>query len=150
MGVRLSAAGGTTAEVVSGPALSGASPDVLRTPPCPLWGKIALMSRSIVSVHVATPSVLLHWPSGDVVSAIDKQPVDAPTLALSRLNLEGDEQADQRPTPSGEPVHGGVHQAVYAYPSEHYPRLTELMGRPLPWGFMGENLTLSGAIEDDV
>jgi len=108
------------------------------------------MSIRILAVNVATPTVLLKWPGGDVISSIDKKPVSAPSLRLSELNLEGDEQADQRPTPSGEPVHGGVHQAVYAYPSEHYPRLTELMGRPLPWGFMGENLTLDGAIEDDV
>lgn len=92
----------------------------------------------IVSVNVATPSVLLEWPRGDVISSIDKRPVDA------------DEQADTRPTPWGGQVHGGVHQAVYAFPAEHYPRLEALLERSLHWGFMGENVTLCGATEHGV
>jgi MOSC domain-containing protein YiiM len=105
---------------------------------------------AIVSVNVAKPKVLLEWSGGDVISSIDKQPVDAGDLALTSLNLDGDEQADTRPTPSGGQVHGGPHQAVYAFPAEHYVRLEALMGRPLAWGFMGENLTMRGATEHDV
>jgi len=104
----------------------------------------------IVSVNVAKPTVLLEWPSGDVISAIDKHPVRAAVLELTALNLEGDEQADTRPTPGGGQVHGGPHQAVYAYPAEHYPRLESLLGRSLSWGFMGENVTVRGALERDV
>lgn len=104
----------------------------------------------IVSVNVATPSVLLKWPSGDILSSIDKKPVSAEELYLTPLNLEGDRQSDVRPTPGGGQVHGGPHQAVYAYPAEHYPQLEALLGRSLSWGFMGENLTLRGGIEDDV
>jgi MOSC domain-containing protein YiiM len=104
----------------------------------------------IVSVNVSMPKVLLEWPTGDVVSSIDKQPVSAGALELTALNLEGDRQADTRPTPGGGQVHGGPHQAVYAYPAEHYPRLEALLGRPIAWGFMGENLTLTGGVEEDV
>lgn len=104
----------------------------------------------IVSVNVARPSVLLRWDGGEVISAIDKHPVQAATVELSEFNLDGDEQADTRPTPAGGQVHGGPHQAVYAYPSEHYARLEELLDRQLSWGFMGENLTVEGAIERDV
>ena len=64
------------------------------------------------------------------------------------MGLDGDEQADLS-------VHGGLSKAVYAYPSEHYPYWREqqsLLGldNPLPYGSMGENLTLSGLLEQDV
>jgi hypothetical protein len=104
----------------------------------------------IISVNVARPKVLLRWPVGDVISAIGKQPVNTDELELTILSPGGDEQADTRTTPSGLQVHGGVHQAVYAFPAAHYPRLEGLLGCSLGWGFMGENLTVRGATEDDV
>ena len=107
-------------------------------------------SIKIVSVNVAKPAILLEWPGADVISAIDKRPVVKSHLRLSTMNLEGDRQADMRPTPSGQPVHGGAHQAVYAFPTEHYWRLSEVIGIDTWPGYMGENLTLSGATEDDV
>jgi MOSC domain-containing protein YiiM len=65
--------------------------------------------------------------------------------------LEGDEQADLS-------VHGGLAKAVYAYPSEHYAlwRMARSeagvspLDDALPWGSMGENLSLSGLLEADV
>src|SRR5438874_5209395 len=104
----------------------------------------------IVSVNVGRPALLLEWPTGDVVSSIDKRPVGRDEVDLTTLNLEGDEQADTRPTPGGGQVHGGPHQAVYAYPMEHYSRLEGLLSRRLCPGFMGENLTVRGATEDEV
>ena len=72
-------------------------------------------------------------------------------VAVRRLGLEGDEQAD----PS---VHGGPDKAVYAYPVEHYPfwqtvraqARVAAWGDALPHGFVGENLTLSGLAESGV
>jgi MOSC domain-containing protein YiiM len=110
----------------------------------------AVRSYEVVSVNVAEPSVLLRHSSGDVVSAIDKRPVTAPSLALGRLNLDGDRQADTRPTPAGGQVHGGPDQAVYAFPVEHLPRIGEIVGSRIGPGFMGENVTLRGALEADV
>ena len=106
----------------------------------------------VVSVNVARPAVLLEWPGGDVVSAIGKRPVDGGTLWLGRLNLDGDAQADTRPTPAGDQVHGGPDQAVYAFPVEHFAALDAIApaaARVGP-GFMGENLSVRGAVEDDV
>ena len=105
---------------------------------------------TIVSVNVAEPRVLLEWSTGDVISAIDKRRVEASELELTTLNIEGDRQADTRPTAAGGQVHGGPHQAVYAFPVEHYPRLEELVGRQLHPGFMGENLSVRGATERSV
>ncbi len=70
------------------------------------------------------------------VSAIDKRPVDGP-VRVRRLGLEGDFQADAK-------YHGGRHQAVYAYAAEDREMWAERLGRPLPPGSFGENLSLSG------
>lgn len=91
----------------------------------------------IVSVNVARPSLLIRWPTKDVLSAIDKRPVAEDTIGLTETNLEGDEQADTRATPLGGQVHGGPDQAVYAFPVEHYAALEREVGRPLGPGFVG-------------
>ena len=57
------------------------------------------------------------------------------------LNLRGDEQSDLS-------VHGGVHKAVYVYPSEHYPFWREeVPDLDLAWGAFGENFTTEGLLE---
>ncbi len=96
----------------------------------------------IVSVNVGTPRPF-EWQGRRIMSGIFKAPVEG-RVALGRLNLDGDRQADLS-------VHGGAHKAVYVYPSEHYPfwrRELELMD--LPWGSFGENLTTQGWWEDEV
>jgi transposase len=100
-------------------------------------------------VNVSKHKVLLRWRGGDVISAIDKQPVDVEHLDLRQVDLDGDEQADTRPTPGGGQVHGGLHAAVYAFPAEHFPRISELIGGVVGPGFMGENVTTRGVDEDD-
>jgi MOSC domain-containing protein YiiM len=86
----------------------------------------------------------------DVLTAIYKQKVDGPT-EVGPMGLQGDEQADLG-------VHGGLSKAVYAYPSEHYPfwqtvraqAQAALWDEALQPGAMGENLTLSGLLENQV
>ena len=85
-----------------------------------------------------------------VLSAIGKAPVDGP-VTVGLLGLEGDEQADLS-------VHGGLGKAVYAYPVEHLPYWRDLrresgvtlFDEPLPFGFVGENLSLEGLLEHQV
>jgi MOSC domain-containing protein YiiM len=85
-----------------------------------------------------------------ILTAIGKAAVHSP-VAVKAMGLEGDEQADLS-------VHGGLEKAVYAYPSEHYGfwrdqrALAGLVNidDQLPFGAMGENLTLSGLLESDV
>ena len=91
----------------------------------------------------------LHIEGRRILSAIGKQPVKGP-VAVGRMGLAGDEQAD----PS---VHGGLSKAVYAYPTEHLgfwhalrqQWVPNLLNEPLPHGFMGENLSVSGLLEVD-
>jgi MOSC domain-containing protein YiiM len=69
-------------------------------------------------------------------SAIDKRPVAGP-VHVGALGLDGDEQADKQD-------HGGVEQALYAYAREDLDWWTEQLGRELPNGMFGENVTTAG------
>jgi MOSC domain-containing protein YiiM len=76
-----------------------------------------------------------------VTTGIFKQPV-AGRVALRKLNLDGDRQADLT-------VHGGEYKAVYCYPVEHYEYWkAQLPEQQLPIGMFGENFTTEGLLED--
>ncbi|MEY4749245.1 MAG: hypothetical protein RIQ60_1459 [Pseudomonadota bacterium] len=112
-------------------------------------------SRQVVSVNVASARRI---QVGDrvMLSAIRKRPVSG-DVAVQPLGLAGDEQADLN-------VHGGLAKAVYAYPGEHYPYWRDMRARertslfdeagagdePLPYGALGENLTLAGLLESEL
>jgi MOSC domain-containing protein YiiM len=94
----------------------------------------------VVSVNVGLPRDV-SWHGHTVTTGIFKQPV-AGRVALRKLNLEGDQQADLT-------VHGGEYKAVYCYPFEHYEYWkAQLPGQPLPIGMFGENFTTEGLLED--
>jgi MOSC domain-containing protein YiiM len=83
------------------------------------------------------------WHGRSVTTAIFKQPVEG-RVALHKLNLDGDRQADLT-------VHGGEHKAVYCYPFAHYDYWQrELPGMELPMGSFGENFTTDALLEDSV
>jgi MOSC domain-containing protein YiiM len=97
-----------------------------------------LASLQVLSVNVGLPKEVV-WKGRTVVTGIFKEPV-AGRVAIRRLNLEGDRQADLT-------VHGGPDKAVYAYPAEYYSFWREQFPEmELPWGMFGENLTIAGAI----
>lgn len=78
-----------------------------------------------------------------VRTGIFKEPVSG-RVAIRRLNLDGDEQADLT-------VHGGPDKAVYVYPAEYYAAWREqLPAMELPWGMFGENLTIAGVRDDAI
>jgi MOSC domain-containing protein YiiM len=96
----------------------------------------------LLSVNVGRPS-----PSpakGLGMTDIDKQPV-AGAVAVAApgpkgtgaVGLAGDRVYDVQ-------HHGGADQAVYAYSREDLDRWETELGRPLPNGFFGENLTTTG------
>ena len=103
----------------------------------------------LISINVARVGVLFSPVSPDGhqgATAIHKQPVPGP-VAVGRLGLDGDAQADRR-------LHGGPGKAVYAYPLEHYEfwrtqrRLAGKGDTPLAHGALGENLTVQGLLEE--
>jgi MOSC domain-containing protein YiiM len=98
----------------------------------------------LLSVQVGTAQ-LLRVGGRQVMSGIHKQPVPH-AVGVNPLGLDGDEQADLT-------VHGGLAKAVYAYPVEHYPfwkqqRRQWGLSPALPYGSLGENLTVSGLLEE--
>ncbi len=96
----------------------------------------------LVSVNTGLPREMT-WRGMSVTTAIYKQPVGG-RVALRKLNLDGDRQADLS-------VHGGEHKAVYCYPLAHYDYWRrELPGRELPMGIFGENFTTDGLLEDSL
>ena len=96
---------------------------------------------SLLSIQVAKPLAVRHMDR-EVRTGIFKLPILRPVM-VRRLNLDGDEQGDLT-------VHGGVDKAVYCYPSEHYPAWQDELGRELPHGTFGENLTGSGLLEPEL
>ena len=107
------------------------------------------MCAQLIFVNIAQTKPLLA--SGrKVLSAIGKRAVTGETPVMP-MGLLGDEQADLS-------VHGGLDKAVYAYPVEHYAFWrakrrefgVSMFDEDLPYGFMGENLTISGLLESDV
>ena len=96
------------------------------------------MSR-VLSVNIGSAR-----PSGTRRSGIDKRPVDHPVqvAAPGRKGVAGSGVA-------GDAVcnlrhHGGDDQAVYAYAREDLDRWEGELGRSLPSGCFGENLTTTG------
>jgi MOSC domain-containing protein YiiM len=94
----------------------------------------------LVCVNIGLPREVT-WRGKKVTTAIYKQPVHG-RVALRKLNLDGDRQADLS-------VHGGEYKAVYCYPLAHYKYWRrELPGKELPMGIFGENFTVDGLLED--
>jgi MOSC domain-containing protein YiiM len=96
----------------------------------------------LVSLNVGLPREVT-WRGRKITPGIYKQPVEG-RVALRKLNLDGDRQADLT-------VHGGEHKAVYCYPLTHYDYWSrELPNRKLPPGAFGENFTTDGLLEDSI
>lgn len=104
------------------------------------------MTLRLLGVQVG-PAAPLAAGEREVMSGIHKRPVTGP-VAVSALGLAGDEQADLT-------VHGGLSKAVYAYPIEHYAYWREQrralgLEEQLPYGSLGENLTVQGVLEAEL
>ena len=96
---------------------------------------------TIVSLNVGLPREV-DWHGRPVSTGIFKSAVSG-RVPLRRLNFDGDRQADLT-------VHGGHAKAVYCYPAEHYEYWNAELGRDLPFGAFGENLTTTDLDERSV
>jgi len=101
-----------------------------------------MSGASLLSIQTgrAAPLGPERVPSGIVKSA--RQGI----VAVTKLGLEGDEQADLS-------VHGGPEKAVYAYAAAHYPQWASefpQLAEHFTGGAMGENLTIAGLEESAI
>lgn len=99
------------------------------------------MTPRVRSVNVARAEEL-RFDGRVVTSAIRKRPVQG-RVQVRPLGLEGDEQADLK-------VHGGLEQAVYVYPYEHYADWERELGHAVTQPSFGENLVVQGLLETEV
>lgn len=93
------------------------------------------MSSARAALRVVNVVWRLRQGAGRV-TAIDKRPVNGP-VEVRELGLDGDRQCDTR-------WHGGPDKAVYAYAEEDAAWWSAELGRPIPPGLLGENLTTFG------
>ena len=106
-------------------------------------------SPTVLSVHAGTARGLTVG-GRRVLTAIAKRAQAGP-VEVKPLGLVGDEQVDLS-------YHGGLDQAIYAYPSEHLTfwsaqRATHQPGlfeSPVMAGMVGENLSIRGLVETEV
>lgn len=87
----------------------------------------------LVSVNVGTPEPI---DTKIGVTGIYKRPVDGAAF-VSTLGLRGDAICDTA-------SHGGAEQAVYVYSIEDYAWWSSELGRDVPPGTFGDNLTIEG------
>jgi MOSC domain-containing protein YiiM len=99
-------------------------------------------------VHINVGAVRrLRVGERQLMSAIGKTSIDG-AVAVGALGMAGDQQADLS-------VHGGRDKAVYAFPMEHLVYWQQqraqhgvsLFDESLPPGFVGENLSITGLLE---
>jgi MOSC domain-containing protein YiiM len=100
------------------------------------------MSRMIVeSLNIGLPKTEL-FGGKEVITGICKTPVSGP-LHLGKSGFEGDGVGDLK-------HHGGPDKAVCVYGTDHYPYWENVLCIALPPAPFGENLSVSGALEDAV
>jgi MOSC domain-containing protein YiiM len=100
------------------------------------------MTPGVLSVSVGLPRVIGERGTEPFRSGIGKRPVAGP-VAVDAMGIAGDGQADLI-------NHGGLDKAVYAYDRADAAYWENRLGRALPPGTLGENLTLEGLPTADV
>ncbi len=101
---------------------------------------MAANKNSVLSINVGRPREF-DYHGRPARSAIWKVSVTG-RVAARGVNLEGDEQADLE-------AHGGPDKAVYAYAVEDLRWWQNEIGRSIPYGGFGENLTTEGIEVND-
>ncbi|MCQ4210488.1 MOSC domain-containing protein, partial [Streptomyces longispororuber] len=98
----------------------------------------------LLSLNLGRPKAVEYTDQPEGLTGIDKQPVDGPVRVaapgqkgIGASGLAGDAVCDTR-------HHGGDDQAVYAFAREDLDDWERALGRPLPSGSFGENLTTEG------
>lgn len=95
----------------------------------------------ILAISVSAPQTL-EFAGRSVETGICKRPVQG-FAHVGKEGLIGDAQVDRE-------NHGGFDKAVYVYSAENYRYWERELGRPLPYGQFGENLSVTGMTDENV
>ncbi len=96
----------------------------------------------LLSVNVSLPKEV-SYKGKTVRTGIYKEPVNG-RIAIKKLNLEGDGQADLI-------GHGGEMRAVYVYSYDNYAPWAQELGRnDFSYGQFGENFTVQGMLDHEI
>lgn len=95
----------------------------------------------VVSVNIGEPKHLF-WNQKAYYTSIYKTPTNK-KVDVTWDGIIGDKQANLK-------AHGGVDKAVYAYSANHYTYWENLLGKKIPYGAFGENLTIYGLFESEI
>jgi MOSC domain-containing protein YiiM len=98
------------------------------------------MPARVISVNVGTP-VPAPWVGSPYRTSIHKHAVEG-RVAVGTLGIDGDQVSDTKD-------HGGPYQAVYAFAREDLDLWAGRLGRQIPDGHFGENLTTVGIDVND-
>ena len=90
---------------------------------------------------IGMPEKLSYGEGKEMLTGICKKPVQH--AFLSKGGFHGDGVADTE-------HHGGLDRAVCIYPYEHYAHWEKEFGIQLPPAAMGENLTLTNMLEENI
>ncbi|MFD8412901.1 MOSC domain-containing protein [Streptomyces sp. NPDC059650] len=103
-----------------------------------------MVPKHVISVNLGRATAVDYTTAEGGVTGIGKRPAPGPVRVFApgpkgvgASGMEGDAVCDLR-------HHGGEHQAVYAYAREDLDWWEDELGRELPGGIFGENLTTSG------
>jgi MOSC domain-containing protein YiiM len=91
------------------------------------------MDMRLIAVNLGRPEII---EGHKAPTGICKHPVPGPVM-IAPLGVEGDAVLDTK-------NHGGPDQAVYLYGQPDYDFFARELGRDLPPGLFGENLTIAG------
>lgn len=103
-----------------------------------------MTAMTVLTVNAGRPAPVSYTDAPGGRTGIDKRPVDGPVRVADPgpkgeggSGLAGDAVCDLR-------HHGGSDQAVYVFAREDLDNWERELGRPLPNGSFGENLTTAG------
>ena len=92
------------------------------------------MSIQLLSTNIGKLQSI-PWAKKTTKTGIFKLPVEGP-VEVQKNGLEGDYIGSKK-------YHGGPDQAIYLYSAEDYSWWEQTLGRKLPFGIFGENLTVT-------
>lgn len=94
------------------------------------------MSARVISINITSVVHQGEWTGSEGRTGIDKRSVSG-SIEFKNNGVAGDRIIDTN-------VHGGYHQAVYAYAIEDAKWWEKEIGEEIPAGRFGENLTTEG------